>query len=435
MPATLSANRDGSLTVCLTFHPGTSMMESETNLQAALNEAGSMATGRCLERFDTDGLPLQMGGQKWTSKGCLPKTYQTPYGEVEIQRHVYQTAQGGDTFCPLEGAARIVRTATPLFARQVGHKFGHMNSTAAEADLLQHGRVIARSYLQTLAADVASIALEKEPAWSYLPLAAAGETVRTISFGVDGTCALFCEEGYKQVMVGTIALYNPEGERLSTVNVAAVPEAGKAAFLAKMDREVAQMTARFPQAQVVAIADGAHDHWPWLEARSLWQVVDFWHVSEYLAAAAVAMARGAAAQELWLAESCSRLKHESGAAAALLAEMEAAQVGAKGSARQALDKAISYFRNHQGRMNYALHEAMHLPIGSGVTEAACKSVVKERMCGSGMKWTSFGAQHLLALRTLLKSDERWAQFWDKITQFGFCQLAAPHPARQGLTPR
>jgi hypothetical protein len=428
MSATVSVNPDGSLTVCCTFLPGATMLDCEENLRTALNEGGNLATGKCLERFDTDGGPLTFGGVKWTSKGQLPKAYQTPYGEAEIRRHVYQTARGGETLCPLEVAARVVRTATPLFAQQTAFKMGVMNSTLAAQDLAQHGRVIARSYLQDLAADVGSIALEKEPHWSYAPLAAAGAEVRTIGVGVDGACVLFCEEGYRQVMVGTIALYDADGERLHTTYVAQAPESGKAAFFAKMERELALTTERFPSARVAAVADGAHDHWSWLEARSRWQVVDFWHVSEYLAAAAPAMARGQAAQECWLADVCHRLKHESGAAAALLAQMEQAMAAGKATARPALQKAISYFRSHLPRMNYALHLAMGLPIGSGVTEAACKSIVKERMSGSGMKWTSFGAQHILALRTLIKTDGRWQQFWEKVSRFGFCRIKGPHPA-------
>jgi hypothetical protein len=425
MPATISANPDGSFVVSFYFTPSNSMLESEENLRAALNEAGSVATGKCLEHFDTDGAALTVGGERFTSKGRLPKGYQTPYGEVEVKRHVYQTSQGGETFCPLEVSARVVRTATPLFARQAAFKLGVMNSTAALQDLAESGRVIARSYLQDIATDVASVAVEKEIAWSYAPLAAEGAEVKTIGIGVDGTCVLFCDDGYRQVMVGTVALYDADGERLHTTYVAQAPERGKAAFYQKMDREISEITARFPQARVAAVADGAHDHWTWLEERSTWQILDFWHVSEYLAAVAPAMERGKAQQECWLADACHRLKHQSGEASTLLAEMEQAFASAKGSGKQALEKAISYFRNHLPRMNYAVHRAMGLPIGSGVTEAACKSVVKERMSGSGMKWTSFGAQHILALRTLIKTEGRWEQFWQRISKFGFCQIKGP----------
>ena len=46
-----------------------SMLESERSIQVALNEAGCLATGSALERFDTDGSPLVMGTSRWTSKG------------------------------------------------------------------------------------------------------------------------------------------------------------------------------------------------------------------------------------------------------------------------------------------------------------------------------------------------------------------------------
>ena len=54
------------------------------------------------------------------------------------------------------------------------------------------------------------------------------------------------------------------------------------------------------------------------------------------------------------------------------------------------------------------------PIGSGVTEAACKVIVKQRLCGSGMKWKESGAAAVLSLRCLTYTTERWDQFWAKI---------------------
>ena len=60
-----------------------------------------------LKRFDTDGSPIVMGEIKWTKRSASAKKYQTPYGEVEIERNVYQTSKGGRIYCPLEAAARI----------------------------------------------------------------------------------------------------------------------------------------------------------------------------------------------------------------------------------------------------------------------------------------------------------------------------------------
>ena len=70
-------------------------------------------------------------------------------------------------------------------------------------------------------------------------------------------------------------------------------------------------------------------------------------------------------------------------------------------------------------MDYASRVAANEPIGSGVTEAACKVIVKQRLCGSGMKWTEDGAAVVLSLRALSYTPERWSQFWSKVDRWGF----------------
>jgi hypothetical protein len=432
MSPDIQQNPDNSITVSFTFQPGDSMLESELNLQAASNQANALASGECLKRFDTDGSPIEIGGQVLTSKGSEAKKFQTPYGSVSVSRHVYQSSWGGTTYSPMDSGARIVRTATPLLAKQASFKLGAMNSNLAINDFWQHGLHVARSYLKNLAADVASIVSEKEDRWEYVPSTEElgfGKRVKTILLGVDGTCALFCAEGYREVMVGTLALYDDDGERLHTTYVAQAPEYGKETFFARMDREIEIMKRRFPEARWVGIADGAHGHWPWLEEKTTWQAIDFWHVTEYLSDVACAMARGKKQQESWLEDACHRLKHERNTAAQLLESMEEARKGiTKGPRAKALDKAISYFRNHQERMNYSLHVAMDLPIGSGVTEAGCKTVVKQRMCGSGMKWQIPGAKQILDLRAMILTGDRWEQFWKKVSQFGFPRISGPNKA-------
>lgn len=81
--------------------------------------------------------------------------------------------------------------------------------------------------------------------------------------------------------------------------------------------------------------------------------------------------------------------------------------------------AISYFKkNHQERrMNYAEHVEKNHSIGSGITEAACKVIVKKRLCESGMKWKNKGASIVLSLRILVYSGTHWNQFWGKINKY------------------
>ena len=61
---------------------------------------------------------------------------------------------------------------------------------------------------------------------------------------------------------------------------------------------------------------------------------------------------------------------------------------------------------------------MRFPIGSGVTEAACKTLVKQRLCGSGMPWTRRGAQTVLTLRAILLSTSRWTSRWTYLDKHG-----------------
>jgi hypothetical protein len=431
MPAEIHHNDDGTITVSATFMPGNSMLESERNVQCAVNEVGCAATGECLRRFDTDGGKLEVAGRKLTSCGMRPKDYQTPYGVARIKRHVYQGSKGGATYCPLEYSARIMRTATPLFAMQTAFKYANSDATTVVRDFGLHGRKITRSYALEVAADVASVVDEKD-SWVYtLPAAPAGGRVRTVGIGVDGTCTHFTDGAWKQVMVGTITFYDEDDERIDSIYVAAAPEAGKREFFGRMEKELARVRAAHPRARYAGIADGAHDLWEWLEDRGggacSWSVVDFWHASEYIAACAAGMCRAESGRAAWIEDACHRLKHDAGAVDDLLGEFEAARAGRRdGSpAAEALDRAISYFGNHRGRMKYSVYRAMGLPIGSGVTEAACKTIAKARLCGSGMRWTHRGVEEVLSLRTLVKSGDRWEQFWVKATRFGFTKINKP----------
>ena len=279
-----------------------------------------------------------------------------------------------------------------------------------------------RSFVQTLAEAIGTIALLKEEDWHYqtpkLPVVA----IETVSIGVDGTCMLLCEDGWRQAMVGTISLYNRQGERQHTTYIAAAPERGRDTFLARMQREVEQVKQLYPQAHYQGLADGAAENWKFLEPLTHTQVLDFYHATQYLAKVAIAVhPRRIEYQQAWMDTHCHTLKHEVGAATRLLAEMEAIEPANRLSevVRSGLFDAITYFRNHHHQMHYAEAVTRHLPIGSGVTEAACKVIVKARLCGAGMKWKGRGAGIVLSLRTLTYTQGRWQQFWSKINRYGF----------------
>jgi hypothetical protein len=421
--AAIVARSETSFTVQVEIPYGSSMLDFEQVIQDRLNQAGVVATQEALRQFDTDGSPITIGSVKFTSKGPLPKEYQTPYGVATVARHVYQSPQGGKTYCPLDRDARIVTSSTPRFAKMIAHKYAEFGSGRVLIDLEEnHGRKVARSFVQNVADAVATVALAEEESWNYA-LPEMEHPVSTITLGLDGTCLLMCEDGWRETMVGTIGFYNRAGERQHTIYMAATPEYGKATFLDRMDREVERVKALYPKARFVGIADGARGNWDFLEPRTEVQIVDFYHAAEYLSDAADVIFSGRPAEkQRWLEDRCHELKHEPGAAGAILKEVKKlATVNRRANGHEDVEAAISYFsnQNRKGRMDYARWEQENLPIGSGVTEAACKVLVKQRLCGSGMKWKEPGAAAVLSVRCLTYTKERWSQFRSKIDRYGF----------------
>ena len=98
MSAQVLSVKGDRVTLQVEVELGGSMLEMKSSIQDAVNGVGTLATGEALVRFDTDGSGIDIGAQKWFSKGSLAKVYQTPYGEVEVHRHVYQRSSGGKTY-------------------------------------------------------------------------------------------------------------------------------------------------------------------------------------------------------------------------------------------------------------------------------------------------------------------------------------------------
>lgn len=89
-------NQSGTqLTLEVAVNIGGSLLQAEEAIQQACNKVGQLATQETIAGFDTDGSALMTGSVKWTAKGKSRQTYQTPYGAVEVKRHLYQTSDGG----------------------------------------------------------------------------------------------------------------------------------------------------------------------------------------------------------------------------------------------------------------------------------------------------------------------------------------------------
>ena len=156
--------------------------------------------------------------------------------------------------------------------------------------------------------------------------------------------------------------------------------------------------------EVVVLGDGAH--WIWNIAERHFpratQIVDWYHASGYLWNAASAIWGEASLERAdWAHAQLDRLWD--GKVKQVLAEL--LQWREKG---EAVEAAVSYYTEHQTRMNYANYRARGLQIGSGSAESACKQLVSARLKQAGMIWDASGAEAVAVVRAWLKS-ERWEE--------------------------
>ena len=141
-------------------------------------------------------------------------------------------------------------------------------------------------------------------------------------------------------------------------------------------------------------------------------ILDFWHAKEYLVEFSPQLfGAGSEAGKEWVDQHCHQLKHEGGPA--VLASLESLDMSSRSeSVREAHRCTTNYFRNHQHKMDYPHYVAQGWQIGSGPLESSCKTVVNQRLCGSGMRWGSPGSDAVCHLRALFLSERcQWPAFW------------------------
>jgi hypothetical protein len=426
MPAKLIDQTDSKLTIQFTVELTGQMLKDEQSLQKSLNEAGQVAMEPMIKQFDTNGEPIRVHGIKHTVKDYAPQTYETPYGPVRVQRYTYQTSKGGRAYVPLEVDSRMVLNSTPRYAQIVSGKYARFGADSIREDLLEcNGRDISRNYAKKLSDFVGTIAQFHESEWEY-ELPEFDRAVHSVTLSLDGTCMLMHKDGWREAMCGSIAFYDNLGERLHTIYCSATPEYGKEKFKAKLSGEIKRVQEKFPNVLYIGLADGAKDNWIFLGKYTKRLLLDFYHAREYISKAALAIFdKDKESMDAWVDDWSDRLKHKQGTAGRFLREIEIRRTNLDKrnfiERDEEIRKVIGYFNNYKSKMNYAYHTNNNLPIGSGVTEAACKVLVKQRMCISGSRWKEDGASCVLALRTLKLTTGRWQQFWSYVMRHG-CTL-------------
>jgi hypothetical protein len=80
-------------------------------------------------------------------------------------------------------------------------------------------------------------------------------------------------------------------------------------------------------------------------------------------------------------------------------------------------------------MRYSDFRSVHIPLGSGVTEAACKTVFTQRLKSSGMRWSHEGAKTILTLRAILLSKS-WALTYTAALKSAYPDNLRPYQEKQ-----
>ena len=423
---------------------GTLMRRVECELKAAE-----------LARYDVDAEVVVVDGREY--RRCLsqePKEYATASGPVTVPRNLFRAA-GGKAICPLELRAGIIGACTSMLARQVSFLMGHLTSAESAAVFGEMGlagpsastcdrvpKLLNPVWEQHREQWEAALRAQEEVPAEATVLAVSLDGVLVPDRTAQRAAKAVREEaarqglrlqasgpaGYREVGCGTVTLFAPPDKprskdfedrrplRLDTVRYARAPEYKKKTLTAQLDAEVDAILAARPDLKLVALADGADENWRYFGGAK-WdaatKIVDHGHASQHLKAALVANYGDTVDGRAEYERLRLILRDKDGGADDVMAALDRLdrKLGReqRPHRRKLLAKERQYFRNQRERMDYARYQRLGLPIGSGVVEAACKTLAAQRLKRSGMNWDD-GKQPILTIRSLQQSD-RWDRGW------------------------
>ena len=417
-----------------------------------------------LARYDVSSEQVEVEGVTCRHTLTSPETYLSAAGPVTVTRHLYRPAgRGSKSICPLELRAGVVGGHfTPRAARQAAFVMAQLTPGESEAlfDELE-GMRPSRASLDRLPKTLSAHWENHRQAWESalrmqetVPPEAAMMAVSVDGVMIpmkDGTADRTAKQaepgkhasgptGNQEVGCGTVVLYAAEGERVQTVRYGRMPESKKVTLQQELHAEATSIMALRPDLRRVYLADGAKDNWRLLKeidqalnlpAQSTVNIVDFYHACEHLkkgcdAAWGESTPRGKAEFERLK----TLLKEADHGAAQVIRALKYQRGRARGHKRQRLAAELTYFRNQRPYMDYAAYLRQGLPIASGIIEAACKTLVTQRLKRSGMAWRQPGGQGILTLRSLIQSD-RWQAAWALLCA-DFRKAVVVHQASQVL---
>ena len=398
-----------------------------------------------LGRADIDVEAVEVDGVIYRRAVRSTGHYETAAGVVQVERTLYRSRAVGEehrSFAALDRQVGIVGGRwTPLAAKQASWIVTHLTPGQGEELLKRVGNMTpSKSSLERLpkelrntweaSENVIEATLRED---EHVP-----EDAVTVAVSLDGVMAPMRDgdakekrqvaadkgqltrgpAGYREVGCGTVSFYDQDAELLRTVRIGRMPEAKKATLKAMLSSELGRAFAQRPDLTLVAVADGAKDNWSYLQDEVLdaldethrkVAVLDFFHATEHISAAFGAAYGDGTVQARNKFDTYRRI---------LLEEPQGVEkvIGALARLKKRFPKrnkiasVLQYLRTHRHMMRYSALRDAGVPIGSGVVEAACKTLVAQRMKHSGMRWSQEGGQAILNLRSWAQSD-RFDRAW------------------------
>ena len=366
----------------------------------------------------------------------------TLFGKITLWRHSYRYVQrdvSEPAIFPLEIQLGLVAGATPALASVAGQALaeaGATQETVLARLRTQHGVQWGVKKLRTVAENLA-VGMDRfrrehqarqAVDWLRQAFASQGKHRPALVLGRDGITLCTSPHSFFEVATtATLSIYDRRGQRLGTVYLAYAPELGQQTMTDELTALLLKVLQQWegPLPRLAYLTDaGAHEtqyprkvlkklRHPRTGQRLSWQwIVDYYHASQRLTTMAEALFGVGREASAWAAKMRKLLKKPNGpfrvlhSAAALRARY---QMSAR--AQKEFHTAYNYLRERTPRLRYAEFRAQGLPIGSGITEAACKTVFTQRLKLSGMRWSKAGAQTILNLRVI-----RLSGVWNQVYQ-------------------
>ncbi len=410
----------------------------ERELGQRLREVGQEILRDELAKADIDADSVLIDGVAHRRVLRATETYMTTEGPVTAMRTLYRdySDPGAKAVAALEArvgivggfwtteaakqATWVVSQMTPGLAEELFERVGTMKPSKSSLDRLpkeisgrwepdrKHFEEQLRD-VTTIPDNATSIAVSID---GVLAPMKDGDAVRTRDRAASEGRTSKGPAGYREIGCATISFCDEDGEMISAIRIARMPEHKKATLKTSLLAEVRSIWERRPDLRVVKVADAAADNWDFLgKAIPVGvELIDFWHAAEHLGQAiAAAYGDGTLATRHRFAELRDTLLEVEDGVERVIRTLD--YLRKKHVRSKVIEDELKYFRRHRKRMRYAEMKAQGLPVGSGPVEAACKTLVAQRMKQSGMRWGAEGGQAVLTTRGWTQSerfDHAWA---------------------------